>query len=265
MDLVPRVGLNDSGEDAGAVVIEGGATHTSRSQRTSRHAHHAWKVHVGIDAPVWLDAARASVRPADGARVLVVPPDFEHATGAVGWSVALFVEPGTRGTPHRGDGRPFVLEGEMARRAVAACRESLVSSRHEVRPMVDEVARMTIPSSTHPLDARVRRALDEIARSPGTALSVLANSLGLSVDRLSHLVKQQTGIPPRRHALWQRLMRLLSHAPPAGNLAATALDAGFADHAHMTRTFRRFLGRAPSDFESPPRVLGAWSAEPPRA
>lgn len=219
---------------------------------------------MGIDAPVWLASSRVSVPARDGARVLVVPPDFEHATGAVGWSVAIFVEPGARNTPFRGDERPFVVEGEIARRAVAACRESLVDSRPEVRSLVEEVVRLSVRPSTQRLDPRVARALDQLARSPETKLPDLAGSLGLSLDRMTHLFSVQTGIPPRTHALWNRLLRVLSAAPPAGNLAAAAAAAGFSDHAHMTRTFRRFLGRAPSEFQRPPRVVAPWAEELPR-
>jgi AraC-like DNA-binding protein len=260
MGLPADAGLYDSGEDAAAIVVERGAVHLSRSQRTTRHAHHAWKVHVGIDAPVWLESSELRVGPRDGARVLVVPPDFEHTTGAVGWSAALFVEPGTRGTPAMGDKRPFVLHGSAARRVVDACRESQASARPETRALVDEVVRHTVPLTRERLDARVARALERLARVPGTPLTDLARGVGLSVDRLTHLVSLQTGIPPRRHAVWQRLLALLSRGPLPGNLASVAVDAGFTDHAHMTRTFRRFLGRAPSEFKAPPHVIAPWSA-----
>lgn len=255
-----EVGLYDSGEDAAAIVVERGAVHVSRSQRTTQHAHHAWKVHVGIDAPVWLDSSELRVTPADGARVLVVPPDFEHTTGAVGWSAALFIEPGTRGTPPRGDGRPFVIGGATARRAVECCRASQAHARAATRDLVSEITGMSVPQVNHRRDARVARALKRLACSPGVPLPALARGLGISVDRLTHLVSQETGIPPRRYALWQRLLALLSRAPLAGNLAAVAREAGFADHAHMTRTFRRFLGRAPSDFKQPPEVIAPWAS-----
>lgn len=255
-----ELGLNDSGEDDQAFVLERGAVHLSQSQRTSRHAHHAWKVHVGIDAPVWLDSNVLRVPPSHGARVLCVPPDFEHSTGAVGHSAALFIEPGARGTPPRGDGRPFVLEGAIAARAIDACRASWGCPRASLRVAVDEIARLSVPAACVRLDVRVARALEQLARAPETPLAALASCVGLSLDRLTHLVSTQTGIPPRRHAVWQRLLALLSKAPTTDSLAAVAHAAGFSDHAHMTRTYRRFLGRAPSEFRRPPVVLAAWAS-----
>ena len=41
-------------------------------------------------------------------------------------------------------------------------------------------------------------------------------------------------------------------------LAAAALAAGFADHAHLTRTYRAYLGRTPSEFKAPPDVVAPW-------
>lgn len=177
----------------------------------------------------------------------------------MGWSAAIFVEPGTRSTPARGDKRPFVLQGAAARRVVDACRESQASVRPETRALVDEVVRHTVPLTRERLDARVARALERLARAPGTPLTDLARGVGLSVDRLTHLVSLETGIPPRRHAVWQRLLALLSGQPQLGSLAEVAVSAGFTDHAHMTRTFRRFLGRAPSEFKSPPLVIAPWA------
>jgi AraC-like DNA-binding protein len=248
--------LNESGEHGEACVVKGGAVHTSRSQRTTQHGHHAWKVHVGLDAPVW-------VKPRDRgavseARVIVVPPNVQHATGAFGWSVALFLEPGSRATPWRETGPAYVIDGVRARRLVD---EAMISSRVDIGCFVDQVARATFARSSRPgpLDTRVGAALTAIRRDVEVDLRRLASALGLSIDRLTHLVSEQTGMPLRRHALWQRLLRVLSAGVRPAFLAAAAVEAGFSDHAHMTRSFRRFLGRAPSEFRVPPRVIAPWT------
>lgn len=76
--------LNDSGEEGLTRLFRRGAVHFSERSSTSRHAHYAWKVHVGIDAPVWLDVGGRRIE----APVLVVPPNLLHATGAHGVSFA---------------------------------------------------------------------------------------------------------------------------------------------------------------------------------
>lgn len=256
--------LNESGEHGEACVVSGGALHTSRSQRTTQHAHHAWKVHVGLDAPVWLKSSDRSE--ASEARVIVVPPNVQHATGAIGWSVALFLEPGLRATPWREAGPAYAIGGIQARRLVDLVNEAMTSSRVDVRCFVDEVARGIFDptSNTRSLDARVSAALAAIRRDVDIDLQPLASALRLSLDRLTHLVSEQTGMPLRRHALWQRVLRVLDAEAPPASLAAAAVAAGFSDHAHMTRSFRRFLGRAPSEFRVPPRVIEPWSYREPQ-
>jgi AraC-like DNA-binding protein len=251
--------LNESGEDGEACVVRGGAVHTSRSQRTTQHAHHAWKVHVGVDAPVWVKPRDCSAT--IEARVIVVPPNVQHATGAIGWSAALFFEPGSRRTPWRETGPAFPLDGVRARRLVGLVNEAMTSSRVDVACFVDQVARATFTptAQARSLDTRVSAALLGIRRDVDVDLRLLASSLRLSLDRLTHLVSEQTGMPPRRHALWQRVLRVLGAGAHPASLAAAAVEAGFSDHAHMTRSFRRFLGRAPSEFLVPPRVIEPWT------
>ena len=250
--------LNESGDYGEACVVRGGAVHASRSQRTTHHAHHAWKVHIGLDAPVWVKSTDGGA--AREARVIVVPPNVRHATGAVGWSAALFFEPGSRATPWRQTGPAYALDGVLAGRLVGLVNEAMTSSRVEIAGFVDEVARATFASTprARSLDARVSAALAAIRRDVDVDLRLLASALRVSLDRLTHLVSDQTGMPPRRHALWQRMLRVLDAGAPPASLAAAAVAAGFADHAHMTRTFRRFLGRAPSEFRVPPRVIEPW-------
>ncbi|MGE0328644.1 MAG: helix-turn-helix domain-containing protein [Polyangiaceae bacterium] len=98
--------------------------------------------------------------------------------------------------------------------------------------------------------------LHQLHAHPGQGLRSLAASTGLTLDHLSRLVSRETGLVLRRHVLWSKLRRALTLR--GGNLASVAQGAGFADHAHLTRTFRAFLGRAPSDFASPPEIIAPW-------
>ncbi len=259
MGRAAAAGLNVSGEDGDAHVVRRGATHTSRGQRTSRHAHHAWKIHVGLDAPVWLESRDLHVPASDDARVIVVPPNVEHTTGAVGWSVALFIEPGSRATPWREHGAATVTTGLDAQRAVDVCVAFARDERPAVGDLVDEIAALARNGSRPSIDRRAGAFLEHLRSDVDTALPDLAASLGISIDRMTHLVSEATGIPPRRHVLWQRVLRVLGVPTPPSSLAAAAVAAGFSDHAHMTRTFRRFLGRAPSEFQRPPVVIAPWT------
>jgi AraC-like DNA-binding protein len=256
--------LNDSGKprsphDLGiARVVRGGATHLSCSQRTSAHGHYAWKIHVGLDAPVWLESAGARVDSSAAARVVVVPPGCTHATGAVGLSIAAFAAPGSRNMPWRATGAPFAIGGAHARRIVAMCRQLDPNDRWAHADLVDLVVAEAVNDRPQRLDARVGATLEALAHDPNIPLATIASAQRVSLDRLGRLTSQGTGMRLRRHVLWSRLLHVLSTPQPAMSLAVAAYDAGFSDHAHMTRTFRAFLGRTPSQLMIPPDVVAAW-------
>ena len=50
----------------------------------------------------------------------------------------------------------------------------------------------------------------------------------------------------RPYLRWLRLARALEGASRGAGLTAAALDAGFADAAHFSRTMRRHFGVTPS-------------------
>lgn len=253
--MPPRIasGLNDSGEEGVTRIVRAGALHHSRSQQTARHAHYAWKIHVGLDAPVWLDSPDLQVPPQAGVRALMVPPNVAHATGAIGWSVAIFVSPGTHhsGWPSRAI-RPSVLSTNGIEET---CHELVEQNPVD---LLDAVSMLALSGAGPRPDTRVRSTLDLLREDPDIRLEAIARQVGLSLDRLSRLVSKQTGMRLRRHVLWQRLLRAISSDPASGTLADIAQDAGFSDHAHMTRTYRAFLGRAPSEFKRPPEVWAPW-------
>lgn len=81
---------------------------------------------------------------------------------------------------------------------------------------------------------------------PGRAsLSQLANTLRLSESRLSHLFVEEVGVPLRTYLLWRRYRLALSRLSSQTTFTQLASDTGFADAAHLTRTFVGYLGFSP--------------------
>lgn len=196
MAQTTRAGLNDSGKEGATRIFTRGALHYSQGQRTSRHAHYAWKIHVGIDAPVWLESTSTCIRARDGARVIIVPPGVEHSTGAVGWSTALFLAPGTRGTPWRAISGASAMGGAAAGRIVQACRELYAVKREATPDVAAELARLVFHGNAAVLtiDARVENALELLRQDTGIALPELARRTGISLDRLSRLTTRHTRV-----------------------------------------------------------------------
>ena len=259
MQSTARLGLNDSGETLLTRIVAGGAVHVSRAARTLEHAHYAWKLVVGLDAPVWFRSAAGSVCESAAARAIVVPPGLQHLVGASGWTCTVFSAPGSRGTPWHTSSRFWVPARAPTRRLIHLSERLIGETRLATGDVVDQLFGVAFEGFPRPTaDPRVKRVLNHLKTAPSDTLVQLASTHGLSADRLSHLVKQDTGMTLRKHLVWSRLMGLLSQGEWHGTVAAAAAAAGFADHAHLTRTYRSYLGRLPSDFSEPPDVLLPW-------
>lgn len=86
-------------------------------------------------------------------------------------------------------------------------------------------------------------------------LAQLARPYGWSVFQLLRYFKQHTGLTPYGYLVLQRIdaaKQLLAQGCP---LAATALEAGFYDQAHLTRFFRRFVGVSPGAYQASGRNI----------
>jgi AraC-like DNA-binding protein len=53
---------------------------------------------------------------------------------------------------------------------------------------------------------------------------------------------EETGLPFRTYVLWLRLIRAADAHAGGLSLTEAAQDAGFADSAHLSRTFKRMFG-----------------------
>jgi AraC-like DNA-binding protein len=94
------------------------------------------------------------------------------------------------------------------------------------------------------LDARVARVLDLLKRDiyAGTRVPSLAATVCLSSSRLVHLFNEQMGVSLRRYVLWLRLRRVVFCLAVGRTLTEASHEAGFADSAHLCRTFRSMFG-----------------------
>lgn len=98
------------------------------------------------------------------------------------------------------------------------------------------------------VDARIERIVERIKRSPRESLplEVLASEVGLSPSRLLALFKAKVGVPIRRYRLWRRLYQSTLRLSAGCSLTEAAMEAGFADSPHFSRTYRDMIGMQPS-------------------
>jgi AraC-like DNA-binding protein len=101
------------------------------------------------------------------------------------------------------------------------------------------------------INPRVRRVLthlrEHVSDADDVSLKALARVASLSQSRLMHLFTESVGVPLRPCILWLRLLRAARELAEGASVTTAAHSAGFADAAHLSRTFRRMFGMTPSD------------------
>ena len=97
-------------------------------------------------------------------------------------------------------------------------------------------------------DTRIRLAIDLMGREPDRNFSQneLASAVDLSPSRFLHLFRATTGVPYRRFRTWKRLLHCFELLHARDHLTRAAVDAGFADLAHFSRSFRETFGINPA-------------------
>lgn len=73
-------------------------------------------------------------------------------------------------------------------------------------------------------------------------LDAAASCAALSPSRARHLFAATTGLAFKTFVLWQRLERAVEFYAAGQSLTESAHAAGFADSAHLSRTFRKTFG-----------------------
>jgi AraC-like DNA-binding protein len=109
--------------------------------------------------------------------------------------------------------------------------------------------------TVHPRVKKVLRILRTGAAD--TSLEALAAQVDLSKGRLMHVFTESIGVPLRPYLAWLRLQRAAAGIVSGRALTDVALEAGFSDAAHMSRTFRRSFGMTPSLLRPMPAAASA--------
>ena len=216
--------------------------------KSTPHRHHCVQLIMALGGSL-------RVRGGPGRRwrrcgAMLVRPDALHQVEALGSTVLLgFVD----AESELGAGLCARIAGDLAAvdaRTVARWRQALGSLREDT---VERWASDYLLSArrTVALDARVQAVVAHVRRRLATgedlSLDALASIAGLSRSRFMHLFTEALGVPLRPYILWLRLQRGACELMGGASVSAAAHRAGFADAAHLTRTFRRMLGVTPSE------------------
>ena len=217
---------------------------------TGRHAHHAVQI-ISSTTDVTVAHGRDASSTVLRAPTITIPSDLSHAIVSSGTATIVFVDGDSaagRRLSARCDGRP--VGADTLTPAPVGDGGQIVS---EVLALVDDT---TIAAA--PVTPAVAAVLAELAEDPGTGTLVeLAARAGPSPSRFSQRFAREVGIPLRSYRRWIRMLHAVEALAQGTSLTAAAHDAGFADSAHLTHTFRDHFGLAPTD------LLAATRFQPP--
>ena len=217
---------------------------------STEHRHHAAQFAFGLDGPVIFENPQAGRQCSE---MLLISPNTPHAHPAFGALGFLYLE------PESSEWSSFAarIEGDLVKlpfneRLRSVARDAAIGNAAAASSLVDDLIGK---SATSPLadDAMISQTIATIRRSLDgpIRLAALAEVVHRSPSRLAHRFRQTTGVSMRRYVLWCRLRLALDAALRGSNLTEAAHLAGFADSAHLSRTFRSMFGVAPYFFFKP--------------
>lgn len=219
-----------------------------QSAETDSHAHHAIQITFAIKGGFVLGVPGKWV----SGPIVAVASDTEHVFRATGAAALLFIEadsPVGRALSAELFRESAIVEVQAARAMswLEEMRCCLDEGCGEVgwealgRSIVDDWSASVMP---RPADDRIHRMIAFASARLDTKLSLpsAAGHINLSPSRASHLFVENTGLPFKTYVLWLRLERAVQLYANGSSLTEAAHEAGFADSAHLSRTFRRTFG-----------------------
>ena len=213
--------------------------------RTDFHAHHAIQVTIALEGDFELQTAEErQTGPA-----VAVAADALHIFQADGKVAFLFVEP--ESDPGRSLNAAFHNGHALARISTDAIASQLMTLEDQsigdedlVRAGKEIMAALAGPEAPRPqhprVEAMIAHALSRL--DDAVSLASAASAACLSESRARHLFVEQTGLAFKSWLLWQRIQRAVEAYASGRSLTEAAHEAGFADSAHLSRTFRRHFG-----------------------
>lgn len=221
------------------------------SNQLQPHSHGAAELRVSLDS---LISCRVGDHQETAADSILIPPGVRHQNRCADpVSAVLYLDAESQDYERLAArmtsegaifiGLPNITQARLAVREIIRSVPSLEACLAGIRRDI-----LGAPQTTRTIDPRVSSVLHRLKERPAdrSAVRDLASSVNLSEDRLHHLFTTEVGIPIHRFRLWMRLKHASDIHLSGNTLTAAAHDAGFADAAHLTRTFVRMFGAPPS-------------------
>lgn len=223
------------------------------------HRHHALQLTINLEPQEFTLRHSDSEIATQG--IIIFPNAPHHVASSDSWRAVLLLDPQTQYSQQiRQRFKAATNVHSLDLDALNFCRahlqdfraraQSIETADKVISAIIDHLAGPMHNSATHSREAhpRIAKALSYIHHAQGKALPLnqLAAQVFLSESRLSHLFKAEVGIPIQRYLLWYKVMQTAFNIGRGMSLTDAAEEAGFADSAHFSRTFRAMFGMTPS-------------------
>ena len=220
--------------------------------RTKAHAHHALEIILAKDLSMTVIHQTKQYT----ARGIILKADEMHQTSGEGAAIFLYFDPESPFARQfnillKGEGI-LVLEDEVSLKLIdflgRGMRENVLESAIKEYLLETFFAHHPLYSFNPIVDERIAKLISFIQMNlVGTqTMKQLTEEACLSESRLFHLFKMEIGIPIRKYILWCRIRQTLQLVINGKSLTQAAQISGFADVAHLNRTFVSFFGVSPS-------------------
>jgi len=235
-------------------------TETSTS---SPHTMHAVKLCIPIEGALTITCQGKS--PESAKAPIIIRANTLHTLSCEGHSLTLLLAPellmhlDIQWNPQR----PFFwLSGRQREDLFALARsQSFYLPSSELADMAkDWVDCLSFGNKEKSWDGRILEVQQRLKYCIQTgegklSLDALAAEVGLSSYRLSHLFREQTGCTFQRYILWQKLLFTVPFFASGCSISQVAHMAGFSDHAHLSRTAKKLIGRTPTEIMKNSKII----------
>ncbi len=234
---------------------EGVIVYVTQDHLNKAHAHFPALLQIGLGTAF---ALAVEDQPASDHEVVVMAPNISHSTDSQNQPyIAILIDPDHELYAYL---HPL-LNGEAFCSLPAARLKSfqnqfqqLMTAQlclEQVKQLLMDVLLVLNPQPLEalPWDQRIQFACEYIKRCVPHQIPTIADvalQVGLSESRLMHLFSQQLGLSMRQYILWLRIRYAIKLWMQGKTLIEIAVESGFSDQAHFTRTLRRMVDFAPS-------------------
>ena len=201
--------------------------------RLGAHPNVVMAVLAGRDGPITVQHAGVSVT----GDVLLVRPGIVHSVQLAGRGADVVYL----------NGLTFPYHAPLAV-ALKGNFEQLARRSIDGDPCATEELRQRLAFATDPLPAKVAEIVRAMQADPMRRVSQdeLVRCLGMERTRALRCFKAATGLTFRRFKLWSALQHAAVRMAERELVRTAAMDAGFADTAHLSRVFSSMFGLSPS-------------------